>query len=114
MSEHKVLNYYYPPSWTPEKGSLNKFHKLHPLRQRAARLKSEGILIIRFEIPYNMFCGGCNVFIAQGSRFNAEKKHVGNYFSTKIWSFRMKCASCTNWFEFQTDPKVYVDRVTGR
>lgn len=39
-------------------------------------------------------------------RYNAEKKKIGMYYSTPIWSFRMKCHLCDNWFEIQTDPKV--------
>jgi len=43
--------------------------------------------------------------IAQGVRFNAEKKQVGNYYSTKIWSFKMKAACCGQEIVIQTDPK---------
>lgn len=35
-------------------------------------------------MPYNIWCGGCNAMIAKGVRFNAEKKQVGNYYSTKV------------------------------
>jgi len=41
-----------------------------------------------------------------GVRYNAEKKQAGKYFSTKIWSFRMKCHLCDNWMEIHTDPQV--------
>ncbi|KXN85861.1 hypothetical protein AN958_10759 [Leucoagaricus sp. SymC.cos] len=40
-----------------------------------------------------------------GVRYNAEKKKIGNYYSTPIFSFRCKCHLCDNWFEIQTDPK---------
>lgn len=43
--------------------------------------------------------------IAKGVRFNAEKKQVGNYYSTKIWSFTMKSACCRHEIVIQTDPK---------
>lgn len=43
--------------------------------------------------------------IAQGVRFNAEKKQVGNYYSTKIWSFSMKAPCCGQEIVIQTDPK---------
>lgn len=43
--------------------------------------------------------------IAKGVRFNAEKKAVGKYFSTKIWSFKMKAPCCQQEIEIQTDPK---------
>jgi coiled-coil domain-containing protein 130 len=37
-------------------------------------------------------------------RFNAEKKKVGNYHSTPIYSFRMKHTVCGEWIEIRTDP----------
>ncbi|KAF9196762.1 hypothetical protein BGZ50_007007 [Haplosporangium sp. Z 11] len=48
-----------------------------------------------------------------GVRYNAEKKKIGNYYSTPILSFRMKCHLCDNWFEIQTDPKNAVYVVTA-
>ncbi|KAJ0492741.1 putative saf4/Yju2 protein [Helianthus annuus] len=43
--------------------------------------------------------------IAKGVRFNAEKKLVGNYYSTKIWSFTMKSACCQHEIVIQTDQR---------
>ena len=57
-------------------------------------------------MPYNVWCEHCEAHIGRGVRFNAEKKQVGNYFSTKILSFRMKCHLCSGYMEVQTDPKV--------
>jgi len=104
LAAARADNFYYPPEWTPSQGSLNKFHGQHALRERARKL-DQGILIIRFEMPYNIWCGGCNSMIAKGVRFNAEKKQVGNYYSTKIWSFAMKSACCKHEIVIQTDPK---------
>ncbi|KAF3511442.1 hypothetical protein F2Q69_00007987 [Brassica cretica] len=56
-------------------------------------------------MPYNIWCGGCNSMIAKGVRFNAEKKQVGNYYSTKIWSFAMKAPCCKQEIVIQTDPQ---------
>lgn len=42
-----------------------------------------------------------------GVRYNAEKKKIGTYYSTPIFSFRCKCHLCDGWFEIETDPKVY-------
>ena len=50
--------------------------------------------------------GTCNNHIGMGVRYNAEKKKIGNYYSTPIYSFRCKCHLCDGWFEIQTDPKV--------
>ncbi|KAF9976590.1 hypothetical protein BGZ73_008261 [Actinomortierella ambigua] len=104
MAERKATNKYYPPDWDPSKGSINKYVGQHPLRERARKL-DQGILIVRFELPFNIWCNGCENPIGQGVRYNAEKKKVGNYYSTPILSFRMKCHLCDNWFEIRTDPK---------
>ncbi|CAG2167579.1 unnamed protein product [Oppiella nova] len=104
MAERKAVNKYYPPDWTPAKGSINKYRGSHPLRDRARKLH-EGILIIRFEMPYNIWCNGCNNHIGMSVRFNAQKSKTGMYYSTPIYKFRMKCHLCDNHFEMQTDPK---------
>ncbi|XP_041357617.1 coiled-coil domain-containing protein 130 homolog [Gigantopelta aegis] len=103
-AERKAVNKYYPPDWTPSKGSINQYVGQHPLRDRARKL-GQGILVIRFELPYNIWCGGCNSHVGMGVRYNAEKKKVGNYYSTPIYKFRMKCHLCPNYFEIQTDPQ---------
>lgn len=105
MGERKGTNKYYPPDFDPAKhGSLNGYHKTHALRERARKL-SQGILIIRFEMPYNIWCDGCKNHIGMGVRYNAEKKKVGNYYTTPIYRFRMKCHLCPNHIEMQTDPQ---------
>ncbi|XP_063934001.1 probable splicing factor YJU2B [Zophobas morio] len=105
MAERKAVNKYMPPDYDPQKhGSINKYRGQHPLRERARKL-DQGILIIRFELPYKIWCLGCKKTFAMGVRYNAEKKKIGNYFSTPIYSFRMKCHECPNWFEIHTDPK---------
>lgn len=104
MGERKGTNKYYPPDFDPAKhGSLNKYHGSHPLRERARKL-SQGILVIRFEMPYNIWCDGCKNHIGMGVRYNAEKWKVGTYYTTPIYRFRMKCHLCVNHIELQTDP----------
>ncbi|CAG0881647.1 unnamed protein product [Darwinula stevensoni] len=103
MGERKGVNKWYPPDWRPELGGLNKYHGTHALRERARKLH-EGILIIRFEMPYNIWCDGCGNHIGMGVRYNAEKKKIGMYYTTPLWQFRMKCHLCDNHFEIKTDP----------
>ena len=81
--------------------------KGHALGARARKLKTEGILTVRFECPFAIWCTHCTPeqIIGQGVRFNAEKKKVGNYYSTPIWSFRFKHTVCGGWIRVQTDPK---------
>ncbi|PSN58470.1 Coiled-coil domain-containing protein 130 [Blattella germanica] len=104
MGERKGTNLYYPPDYDPKRGGINKFLGTHPLRERARKL-DEGILIIRFEMPFNIWCNGCGKHIGMGVRYNAEKKKIGNFYSSPIWRFRMKCHLCDNHFEIKTDPE---------
>ncbi|KAI8099429.1 uncharacterized protein BX664DRAFT_253996 [Halteromyces radiatus] len=58
------FNKYYPPDWTPDKGTANKFVGKHPLGDRARKL-DKGILIVRFELPFNIWCTGCDNHIGK-------------------------------------------------
>lgn len=99
------FNRYYPPDYDPQKhSSLNAYHGKHALGDRARKI-DKGILIVRFELPFDIWCGGCDKHVGQGVRYNAEKRKIGNYYSTPIYAFRCKCHLCSHWFEIQTDPK---------
>lgn len=93
---------YYPP----DAENAPRFNTSHPLGHRAKKI-NQGILTVRFELPFAVWCDHCNppAIVGQGVRFNAEKKKVGNYYSTPIWSFRMKHSACGGWWEIRTDPK---------
>lgn len=69
-------------------------------------------------MPFATWCTNCHPeeIIGQGVRFNAEKKKVGNYYSTPVYSFRFKHAACGGWIEIRTDPKntAYVVGEGGR
>jgi len=86
--------------------SGNQLNKRHGLGHRASKL-SQGILKVRFEMPFPIWCTTCprETIIGQGVRFNAEKKKVGNYHSSPIWSFRFTHADCGGWIEMRTDPE---------
>lgn len=103
MAERKAVNKYYPPDWDPSKGSVNKTRNSHPLRARARKL-DQGILVVRFEMPFNVWCMKCDNHVAMGVRYNAEKSTIGHYYSTPIYRFKMKCHLCDNYFEIDTDP----------
>lgn len=103
MGERKGQNKYYPPDYNPKVGGLNKFLGTHALRERARKIHL-GIIIIRFEMPYNIWCEGCKNHIGMGVRYNAEKTKIGMYYSTPIQQFRMKCHLCDNYIVIKTDP----------
>ena len=69
-------------------------------------------MTIRFEMPFNVWCETCllnpngtPIFIAKGVRYNAEKKKIGNYYSSPIFQFTMNCHNCIGKFVIETDPK---------
>ncbi|KAJ5316683.1 hypothetical protein PENANT_c019G00318 [Penicillium antarcticum] len=95
---------YVPPD---QEGVLsgNQLAKKHPL---GARARHPGALVVRFEMPFAVWCTTCkphDTIIGQGVRFNAEKRKVGNYYSTPIYSFRMKHTVCGGTIEIKTDPQ---------
>lgn len=93
---------YYPP----DASNPPSFNKSHPLGARANKI-SQGILTVRFELPFAVWCQHCKpeAIVGQGVRFNAAKKKVGNYYSTPIWSFRVKHTACGGEWDIRTDPK---------
>ncbi|KAL7924154.1 CWC16 protein [Trichoderma austrokoningii] len=100
--------------------SGNKLNNKHALGHRASKLASHGILTVRFEMPFAIWCAHCPkpTIIGQGVRFNAEKKRAGSYYSTPVWSFRFRHADCGGRIEMRTDPKntayIVVDGATKR
>jgi coiled-coil domain-containing protein 130 len=97
-------NFYYPPDHDPRKGSIHKQQGTHALGVRAKKIK-QGIIVVRFELPYNIWCGTCNAHIGKGVRYNAEKSQVGMYHTTKIWDFACKCHLCDGRIVVRTNPK---------
>lgn len=89
---------YRPPDADPR---ISPFNATNPLSRRT---RPDGALVVRFELPFNVFCAHCARHIAQGVRFNAEKRQVGEYLTTKIWGFTCKC-TCGGKFEIRTDPE---------
>ncbi|ORY62592.1 CWC16 protein [Pseudomassariella vexata] len=105
---------YVPPDLEGTTSANKASGKGHALGSRASKLSSQGILTVRFEMPFGVWCTSCPkpTVIGQGVRFNAEKKRVGNYYSTPIWSFRMRHAACGGAIEIRTDPKTTSYMVT--
>ncbi|KAL2162077.1 hypothetical protein VTH06DRAFT_7862 [Thermothelomyces fergusii] len=97
---------YIPPEAAGTTTSGNRLHKRHPLGSRASRLASQGVLVVRFELPFAVWCAHCPqpTAIGQGVRFNAEKRRAGSYYTTPIWSFRMRHGACGGEIEIRTDP----------
>jgi coiled-coil domain-containing protein 130 len=99
LAASRADNFYFPPEWRPEMGSISKFQGSSGSNQY------EKYGIIRFELPFDAWCLGCGRHMSKGLRFNAKKDRAGKYFTTTIYSFDMKCYSCEQRFEIKTDPK---------
>jgi len=78
----------------------------------------KGLLVIRFEMPFKVQCLRCSTYVGQGTRYDADKKKVGKYFSTPLYEFAMRCGAitghdqsadggvhCNQRFVIRTDPK---------
>ncbi|EFX00998.1 duf455 domain containing protein [Grosmannia clavigera kw1407] len=98
---------YVPPE---QEGVVASGNRLHGVR--ANKATAAGVPVVRFEMPFAVWCDGCEaktaarhpVLIGQGVRFNAEKHRAGAYYSTPIWLFRMRHPACGTWLEIRTDP----------
>ena len=67
--------------------------------------QSELLGVVRFELPIHGVCTNCDHHIRKGTRFNAKKDHVDDYYSTKIYKFVFKCYECKKTCEVRNDPK---------
>lgn len=96
------INRYIPPDI---EGTISANKLQH--RRAPGTLRKDGTQTVRFEMPFAVWCHTCqpHAIIGQGVRFNAEKRKVGNYFSTPIWAFNLKHAACGGSIEIRTDPK---------
>jgi coiled-coil domain-containing protein 130 len=102
--------FYRDPDWTPADGSLDKYYGKKTGRNAHGalgnRVKANGILVVRFEMPFNIWCTSCDSHIGRGVRYNARKKHVGMYHTTRIFEFDMNCLICKNSIVVRLNPKL--------
>ena len=62
--------------------------------------------ICRFELPFDGFCTSCDAIVGKGTRFNARKSHVDDYYATRIYEFATTCRACGKCaFTIRTNPK---------
>lgn len=94
---------YVPPD---QEGVVASGNALHGKRAPGVR-RPDGTQTVRFEMPFAVWCDSCArpTVIGQGTRFNAVKTKVGNYFSSPIFGFRMRHAACGGEIEIRTDPR---------
>jgi len=101
LAAARADNFYFPPDYRPEYGGLSKFN--HPDYKGSNQYQQHGV--VRFELPFDGWCLKCGHHMSKGLRFNAKKDKEGKYFSTQIWSFTMKCPSCSQELKIRTNPK---------
>jgi len=96
---------YYKPAAYFESGAYKKesISKYNGSKGHNQFLKNG---VVRFEVPFHIVCTGCDAVIRKGTRFNAKKKHVSDYFTSKIFDFSMKCYECKGEIIVANDPKM--------
>ncbi|TYZ61023.1 hypothetical protein PybrP1_009603, partial [[Pythium] brassicae (nom. inval.)] len=101
LAAARADNFYYPREWRPEHGTLNQLHG----GGGAARKKSDGSQVVRFEMPFDARCTHCDASIGRGVRFNARKSRCGAYLSTPLYAFVLSCPHCKGAMRVETDPE---------
>ncbi|KAI3634530.1 hypothetical protein MIR68_007441 [Amoeboaphelidium protococcarum] len=100
MAERKAQQKYLPPDFDPRKHkNVNSYQKQARGKQQSSSDK------VRFEMPIDVFCFGCDRMIAAGTRFNSIKRTCGKYLSIDVFQFSMKCLECQQQIVIQTDPQ---------
>jgi len=94
MSERKVLNKYYDPTFNPDKLPKNK----------RAKDKQDNV---RMMLPMTMRCTTCGNYLYIGTKFNMRKETCMNeeYLTIKVFRFYFRCTGCYAEITFKTDPK---------
>jgi coiled-coil domain-containing protein 130 len=89
----------------PDEEGVRSGNQIH--RKRGPGSTAGGSQMVRFEMPFAVWCSTCTkpTVIGQGVRFNAVKTRAGSYYSTPIFSFRMRHTVCGGEIEIRTDPK---------
>lgn len=105
--------FHYPPEWDPSKGTLDQFQRKRGFEHHFGKYRTKnlhkGILVIRFEMPFKVQCSRCDTYIGQGTRYDADKKKVGMYFSSPIYEFSMRCR-CVVGHEKSADGRIYCNQ----
>lgn len=104
LSATQADGYYVPPEYYEsgayKKESVSKFAGSKGHNQYLQRS------VVRFELPFDGFCTHCSAHVGKGTRFNAHKAHVDDYFTTKIYEFTTKCRACAqSTFKIRTNPQ---------
>ena len=107
LAASRADNYYVPPEFDGEKHrSVNAYNKSQAPGAHAKHRKKDGGLTVRFEMPFNAWCGGCGAVLAKGIRFNARKRRTGSYHSTPVYTFTMLTSCCCSELEIVADPQL--------
>lgn len=117
LSAARADNFYFPKDFDPSvHKSIHHYNKVKKEEKHGARnfgvpknttsnpKDDDGTSKVRFETPFHVRCEICKQQIAKGVRFNANKKCVGKFHTTKIWEFTMNC-KCGNKVKCRTDPE---------
>lgn len=52
--------------------------------------------VVRFELPFDGFCTKCDAIVGKGTRFNAHKAHVDDYFFQRYMNLQLNVEAVRN------------------
>lgn len=105
LAAARADNFYYSKNYNPDKVPPKKSELAPDKPFTVVEGQRVGGSKVRYETPFHVRCEGCENMIAKGVRFNSIKTWVGNFHTTKIYEFRMKCPQCPQKFVVRTDPE---------
>ncbi|GMI16477.1 hypothetical protein TrLO_g12843 [Triparma laevis f. longispina] len=104
--------YYHPPSYIESGDYKKKSISQHAGSKGTNQSQLYGV--VRFELPFKCVCTHCEKIIGKGTRFNAKKDNAGEFYSSKIYKFTLKCYECKGTMVLRTNPeKADYDFVSG-
>lgn len=104
LAAARADGYYRPKNFDPSKMEVRKSDTPHEKPFVVVEGQRVGGSKVRYETPFHVRCEGCQNMIAKGVRFNSIKTWVGDFHTTKIYEFRMKCPLCPQRLVVRTDP----------
>lgn len=113
LSAARADNFYFPKDFDPSKHKTLHHYNRVKKAEKSGRGEKDGNSFatpkethkVRYETPFHVRCEKCKKMIAKGVRFNADKKQIGNFHTTKIWEFSFNCRFCPNKIKVHTDPE---------
>ena len=95
--------YYIPPSYIESGDYKKKSLSQHAGSKGSNQFQLNGV--VRFEMPFKCVCTTCGAVVGKGTRFNARKAAAGSFYTSKLYTFAMKCYTCKSEMVLRNNPE---------